>query len=211
MYLTKYRISSVNDDTNLNRSGGIHVISVAWSASFIAHAIRASWSLGCPPNLQLPSISANTEATGPSRMEPLQVYANEIDEAGLGRVIGCPTNDGHRILTADDKHRVMNNIIKLTQQSNPESQMQTLYVGDSPTDLRCILDADIGICMRDDPLTSEQLQLQQALARINVSTNRVTSLANQSRNKSDGKTIWFAFDFVEISEALSSVEFDTSE
>lgn len=54
-----------------------------------------------------------------------------------------------------------------------ESAPAVVYVGDSTTDLECLLAADVGICVRDEPMGSSQRELAETLERVGVKCVRL--------------------------------------
>ena len=78
-----------------------------------------------------------------------------------------------------------------------------IYVGDSATDLEALLAADVGICVRDDPMGGSQRELAETLRRIGV---QVVSIENGvSANKTAERTIYWASGYEQISKALATV------
>lgn len=64
-----------------------------------------------------------------------------------------------------------------------------LYVGDSVTDIECLLEADIGIVMSFKGTGN----LMETLGRFNISVLHISFWKPQP-----GKSIWFARDFKDI-------------
>jgi 2-hydroxy-3-keto-5-methylthiopentenyl-1-phosphate phosphatase len=50
---------------------------------------------------------------------------------------------------------------------------RTLYLGDSATDFDCLIAADVGICVRDEPMGSSQRELKETLERIGIVVSRL--------------------------------------
>ena len=185
--LTKFRLMQSVYNSQQNPCA-VHIISVAWSASFILAAIQESF-LKAINNSSMNAFSASTA---------IEVHANEINDTGSGTIEGSQICQGRRILTIGDKSRAMATVIDLHRQNNPEAQLRTLFVGDSQTDLQCLMEADIGICMRDQPVTSEQRQLQESLARLEVPVEHISTLRADSTRTSKQRKLYFAFNFEEI-------------
>lgn len=79
-------------------------------------------------------------------------------------------------------------------------RMRSVYVGDSPTDLACLLKADVGICVRDGVMTGEQRELRGILERIGVQCLHVGEF--EDRQLGDGsKRLWWAGDFDEVCQS----------
>lgn len=106
------------------------------------------------------------------KIEDIDVRANGIvggDEGRLSRYFeeGGRTGNGG-IWTAGDKRKVMDEMVKA---STNREDIVRVYVGDSMTDLGCLLAADVGICVRDVPedhMSNEQRQLKQTLERLEI-------------------------------------------
>lgn len=87
-----------------------------------------------------------------------------------------------------------------------------VYLGDSPTDLGCLLNADLGICVRDGDgdgdgkgaggMTSEQKALRGVLDRVGVDCRWIGEL--EGRKGAVGEEgewkgrLWWARDFDEV-------------
>jgi len=83
---------------------------------------------------------------------------------------------------------------------------QTVYVGDSVTDLECLMLVDVGICVRDEPLGSGQGALKEVLERLGVECKWIGEVGDLRRNcsglaaLSNGTKhgLWWARNFEEI-------------
>lgn len=197
--MTFLRITNLSESMLQTRVESIHVISVAWSAAFISHALQVSVQGDSPLKPAAPRTAPRVTAFQ-NPTTPISVYANDIDGHHLGLIIGCQAFDSRRIMTAGDKHQVMMRVIDHAQHERQGDQLRSVYVGDSTTDLRCILNADVGICMRDDPMTTEQLELAQALTRLRITVDRLS--ISSFKDGCTQKTIYFVNTFTELTSAL---------
>ncbi|KAG8534347.1 uncharacterized protein KY384_001191 [Bacidia gigantensis] len=185
-------------------TGVAYVISVAWSKRFIEHILRAS-----DPDMQVSRNAATFDA------ERIAVNANDIAEDGSGLIIGSKILTGRRILTSTDKLEVMRKLAgDFTENSLSAAKFQrikTIYVGDSMTDLECLMEADLSICIQDEPPTRDQEQLAQTLHRLGVALRPISQrrMATKDRKVDRSadwaeerltKTVWIAKDFEEISQ-----------
>ena len=174
----------------LGIDGKTHIISVAWSEDFIASCLEhsASKERELDPAHVLASVR-----------DDVAVHANTIDGVS-GRIEGSDRQHGGRlILTAKDKYDVMQNIISEDSRFESTDIPMTFYIGDSTTDLLCLLNVDVGVCIRDEPLTKEQEQLEETLQRLGVEVRPMyTLLGSLDRGWETGKVVWFARDFMEI-------------
>lgn len=64
-----------------------------------------------------------------------------------------------------------------------------IYVGDSTTDLECLLVAHLGICMQDEPLRSGQRDLSETLARIGVPTKKLADFDDEDQHSMHSRLI----------------------
>lgn len=144
----------------LNTSSVV-IISVAWSMTFIRACLKAASSKAYAELLKIDDIA---------------IYANEIVLDGSGRLRGLwPVDEERCILTASDKLSIMRLCLDNQVQRNSLRPIkQSVYAGDSTTDLLCLVHATLGICMRDEEPTTEQRQLAGTLQRLKVMTHSLT-------------------------------------
>ena len=111
----------------------MHVISVGWSARFIAKALAS-------------------EKGG--SYTPAGICANEVElDASSGKGTGrltksrdCTEAGRSGIRVAQDKQREMHRLIRSL---DPEAKQVVVYCGDSNTDLGALLEADVGLIFGD--------------------------------------------------------------
>lgn len=79
----------------------------------------------------------------------------------------------------------------------------SIYIGDSSTDLGCLVKADIGICLRNMPLGSGQKELAAILDRTGVEIKSIadTNVSKLLENRSKPCLFW-ATNFLEIRDWL---------
>ncbi len=165
--------------------GAVCVVSVAWSRRFVRGVLegwarREGWGGG----------------GGGWVVGGVEVRANEIEGGGLDRVFGAAGG----IWTAGDKVRVMRDVVEAAAAGDgggDESESRTIYIGDSTTDLACLLEADVGICIRDEAMTGEQRELQGTLKRVGVECLHVGRFRDGDV-EDGGKRLWWARDFEEV-------------
>jgi 2-hydroxy-3-keto-5-methylthiopentenyl-1-phosphate phosphatase len=169
----------------LHETGGyVSIISVNWSSEFIKAFLRKTMAV---EGWKSPSIA---------------VYANEIISDGNGRLNRHFADDDRGIWTAGDKKRV------LVEALNPQEQSvggKSVYVGDSATDLDCLLFVDIGICIRGEFMDDGQKALSDTLARLKIPCRwigeyREAYEGNEKPLKSFPQVLWWARDFQEITD-----------
>lgn len=83
-----------------------------------------------------------------------------------------------------------------------------VYVGDSPTDLQCLLAADLGICIRNDPLSSSSKELADVFARTGYEVPHVSDCKSWSDRhfKGDKSALLWARDFDEIADLFDRLQ-----
>jgi hypothetical protein len=141
-------------------------------------------------------IQACLGASGVTDIPTPSIFSNELDkidsgEPSTGVVIPVITNDGGLIMSSGDKLERMKRM--------RESKDQKVYVGDSWTDIECLLAADLGICIRDEPMGTSQKKLAEALTRLGVSCPRLEDY----RDADEWNVVW-ARDFAEIQDWIAS-------
>jgi len=172
-----------------SRGGDWGICSVSWSRSFVYGALQ---------NI-LPS-----EEPSDSTVMLARIRCNEINETEAEL---DPRFVPRLILTAHDKRIAMEQLLQqMEAEHKGDSNRQALsaYVGDSCTDLDCLLKADIGIFL-SPTLGDEQRILSQTFTRCNVPTDRLSSMSlSYLRKVIDGtlskKTIWWIERFEEITQ-----------
>jgi hypothetical protein len=125
----------------------LHILSVNWSRQFILSCLK----------------------TAGVHLDPEIVLANELEGIDEGKhSTGQISPDGSlKIIASDDK-------LRHRQQIMEEDPMPTVYVGDSWTDIECLLGVQLGICIQDEPLGSSQKKLAEAFKRLNVACPRLS-------------------------------------
>ena len=151
------------------------IISVHWSARFIRACLETA-----------------SEFHDANRTLSIKVLANEIDvTAGSGKLAGPAEQTNHGIRTASDKATVLEQEIDRSGRHRP-----SVYVGDSVGDLQCLLKADIGICVRHDPLSHEQQHLSTTLSDLGIDCDWIGQYTVQAFRVE--RQLWWAKDFQEV-------------
>lgn len=173
----------------------MQVISVNWSACFVRQVLR-----GCVQRAADAQDHASSQLS-----ERIQIYANEIPSlVGGGIQIGQTTQPGTKrpqpgsIRTSADKVSVLGSICDRYH----GWATVFVYVGDSTTDLECLMAADVGICVRDEPMGSGQKELAGTCERLGIEV-----LPIQDRKvftSSDARRLLWATDFEEIKDWLET-------
>lgn len=129
----------------------------------------------------------------------IEIRANEILGGESGKLDRCLGERG--IWTAGDKLVVMQQLVEKSTEMGVKPK--TVYIGDSPTDLACLLEADVGICIRDQLLSSEQKGLKETLERVGVASEHVSEygMRDGGLEEGEGMRLWWAADFDEVCES----------
>ena len=180
--------------------GMVDILSVNWSGNFIRALLRHEFG-------------------GAIDIDRIGLYSNEIDPSGTGRFSRVKwksqdhfvnhwlrdsdheDEDSRGIWTAQDKALVMRAVTATSKANN----MITIYVGDSKTDLRSIMEADIGVCIEDniDP-TAEQVSLKEVFDRLAIDRIPIGNslYVGEKRSKDQDQLVYHAQDFNEVRKAL---------
>ena len=125
-----------------------------------------------------------------------------LEAAGLGVDVVC--NDvllgeaGEQgLYVAADKLRCLRRLVSISEEGGEGGRPWVIYVGDSVTDLECLLEADVGIVMRDEgALGSEQRELREVVGRAGVGTYWVGEFGEVQTGEE--RVLWWARDFEEV-------------
>lgn len=173
-------------------NGIVDILSVNWSGNFIRSLLRHEF---------LDKID----------VDRLRIYANEINPSGTGRISRIESINGDQLKifwpepgstaydkskglwTQGDKVEVMRSIAR----GSETGRMMTVYVGDSKTDLGCIMEADLGICMRHDNDPSEEaIDLIEVLDRLHTKQTSIDRFSKgDTCSENSVGVVWFANDF----------------
>ena len=80
-----------------------------------------------------------------------------------------------------------------------ETTAPKVYIGDSWTDIESLLAADLGICIRDDPMGSSQRKLAEALERLSIPCPRL-----RDWEQNDEPSVVWVSDFGEIMDWIET-------
>jgi thiamine phosphate phosphatase / amino-HMP aminohydrolase len=182
--------------SSVQRSGGrVGILSVSWSSTFIRETLRNAAQQSTP------------EGERPN-LDVMEIWANDIemngDGEGSGRLTRWFESEHRGIWTGGDKARVLREII--AREADAEKNSKAMYVGDSVSDLECMVEADIGICVRDDEMTTEQRGLEEVLRRLCIGCKHISGECS-SGLESEGRAreLWYARDFKEIVNSWNRV------
>ncbi|KAL8838290.1 MAG: hypothetical protein Q9170_002187 [Blastenia crenularia] len=149
----------------LQGGGKLGIVSVGWSGEFIRGCLRTATAIE-ETNVQ------GEEGVGQAvDVAGINIRANEILCGAEGKMSRYFEEEGKEgdggIWTARDKRRVMEDVVRDESRGR---ETVVVYLGDSVTDLECLLSADVGICVRNaGEMSSEQNELEQTLMRLGIS------------------------------------------
>jgi hypothetical protein len=189
----------------------VDVLSVNWSQQFIAMCLNASNAALAPnPQFDLRHTANSHAKIGLSKSQQLRehitstagqdyadtqpfampIYANELALRQSGRP---------RLVSSDDKLYYLQRLRRI----NPYTMkpIPIVYLGDGWMDLECLLAADMGICIRDTPLTTSQEQLQGSLNRLGIRCPHVSDW-----DECDEWAVAWAQDFREVESWMEQME-----
>ncbi|KAL1595939.1 hypothetical protein SLS60_009629 [Paraconiothyrium brasiliense] len=164
----------------------LSIISVNWSATFVRSCLQTALS--------------RSSASDAKVMGSIPIFANELP---LEEVQRTPY-----ICTSADK-------LARFEEVRREDDCTTVYVGDSATDFGCLVAADMGICVRDDPMGSGQKELKGILERLGFEVSRLTPVASINskggngvdggdRERRDKQKIWWVADLDEVAKFVEN-------
>jgi len=175
--------------------GKVGIVSVAWSRRFISRVL---------------ALCGRMEGGADVHAGDVEIRANEIEGDASGRLERCLGN-GRGIWTAGDKVELMDGLVDAFMvmdsgrvDGGVDRQPKVIYIGDSTTDLACLLKAEVGICVRDKPLGEEQRGLKETLVRIGVACLHVGKFVKRGRDvggMGGRNRLWWATDFHEVCES----------
>ncbi|CAD0110256.1 unnamed protein product [Aureobasidium uvarum] len=182
-------------------SNAVSILSVNWSARFIRQSLLSASS-----TLESKSLH--------SYIKTMDINANEIsnldDAAGSDGTLSKDSSTGIR--TSADKlcHLPARCQQKLDQCATRDvmsrEQEIVVYIGDSATDLEALLAADVGVCIRDEPMGSSQRELSETLHRIGVVVRSIDE-GIDLKQATDGQMVAYsAYGFDQVVKALSELD-----
>jgi hypothetical protein len=174
------------DSTSPESISSISILSVNWSESFIRASLKAAASNSVPNDSLLPTL------------EKLAIAANEI--SGLHE----PEGSSGRLTEAN--HAIIRTSFDKLQNFPSQQGLFSIYVGDSPTDFDCLLAADLGICIRDEPMGSSARTLAETMSRVGQVVEHVDSMKTWEQLNTPKPNVLWAKDLSEIVSLLNRLQ-----
>ncbi|KAL8971995.1 MAG: hypothetical protein Q9197_002988 [Variospora fuerteventurae] len=181
----------------LKDGGEVGVVSVGWSAEFIRWCLKTGLE------------ASKEEGKEGVKVEDIDVRANEVLDWEDGKLRRYFEEEGRGgeggIWTARDKRKVVD---EMAVKEGDGKKRVVVYVGDSVTDLECLLSANVGFCVRDEVESDEQIELKQSLGRLGVGCSHfdIMTPANLSDfvrrgGSADGSSVWWDCGFPSLSRS----------
>jgi hypothetical protein len=171
----------------------VSIVSANWSQLFILECLKAS---KCPMDLSIPSEPGEPRSGLP---HTIRIYANEIQgihlEEGSSGLLTHP--NGRDFRTSDDKSKWISDCVEAKAREIEPPVM--IYFGDSMGDFDALLDADLGVCLRNNPPSRAQQGLLDTFERLGL---RVPHISETGQNESD--SIVWASNFQEVLQVLQT-------
>jgi 2-hydroxy-3-keto-5-methylthiopentenyl-1-phosphate phosphatase len=162
----------------------LSILSVNWSETFIRASLKAAAD----------NVEHHKRDALHRQIDTLEIHTNEID--GLDAPEG---SSGH--LSSDSRPSIRTSADKLQHFKRLPDYMN-VYVGDSATDYDCLLAADVGLCMRDEPLGSSQQALASALGRTGHHVQHISNVALSNAEDAQTPLLLCVEDFLELGRFL---------
>lgn len=142
----------------------VEIISVNWSECFIRESLKAKDAERHIYDVS--QVKSPVHEMANKFLAELPIFANQFipEDPGL--------ESSQTIYTSDDKRKILQqqrSSLPLSDLvADQDMSLLLVYVGDSATDFDCLLEANIGVVIQDDPLSSSQRELQEILLRTGV-------------------------------------------
>ena len=168
----------------------VAILSVAWSP----HWIRSLLNAAVRQEQQALPLSHSEKHQLLDMIDGLLIQCNDV------QATPAPSDEVGEsgIYVSSDKLRILDELREAYEDVNGGEHLAwTVYVGDSLTDLECLLAAHVGIIMRDEEtMGSEQRALEDSLARLDIATYWIGDFGQIQT--AEGLVLWWARDFDEV-------------
>ncbi|KAF1984640.1 hypothetical protein K402DRAFT_395656 [Aulographum hederae CBS 113979] len=189
----------------------LSILSVNWSTSFIRGVLRAAVEKEVGGEKERSGLEMGEEEVERVRVlvDGIAIYANELQ--GLDAVGGSSgrittdAEDTGGIRTSADKVAVIRRLkqeIEQEMQNDRDGSKEEVggknveyreeaaivYVGDSTTDFDALIEADVGVCIRDEPMGRAQMELHEVLERLGVRVKHIEETGDSG--KEEGGRYW---------------------
>ena len=171
------------------RKVSVQIVSVNWSRTFIHEVLKHSLSEN---EITEDALSA---------IDSIDIYANELPSLKASWDMNSDLLP-NGLLTSQHKVSLLKDLEQqhIGIESEGYETPITIYVGDSITDLACLCQADIGICIRAEPITSSQKELAATCERLGVAVQALSEVHGSSARPT--RSLYYVEDFCEIYDWL---------
>lgn len=169
----------------------IGILSVNWSETFIRASLQAAASRSGLDDRLLPALGN------------LPIAANEIN--------GIYEPGGSSGRLTDANHAIIRTSFDKLSNFPSRQGFLNIYVGDSATDFDCLLAADLGICIRDDPMGSSAQTLAETISRVGHMVPHVDDMKNWQQLETSKSNLLWAQDLDQIVSLLGRLQEETTE
>lgn len=160
-------------DSKTHASFKLDVLSVNWSRTWVVGCLRAA-----APAAAAATSAHSTEEHEKQSVDPVRAWAVTANEIpSIAHPITTPstsrlaTNEDSSLVTPPSTRpahsiRVSADKLAYFRHGHADNRYMRVYIGDSPTDIECLLDAHVGICIRDADVGSGQRELKRTLEEV---------------------------------------------
>lgn len=92
-----------------------------------------------------------------------------------------------------------------SENENEDEKAMVVYIGDSATDLECLVAADVGVCIRDAPMGGSQRELAETCERVGVEVQDLRRLTHGEmviEKERGGRRLWWVDGLERVREVL---------
>lgn len=174
------------DGSSPRMISNISILSVNWSESFIRASLKAAATASVPNSSLLPAL------------DYLAIAANEISD------LHEPGGSSGRL--TDATHAIIRTSFDKLENFPSRQEYLNIYVGDSATDFDCLLAADLGICIRDDPMSSSAKTLAETMSRVGHVVQHIDIMKTWQQLDGSKSNVFWAHDINEIVSLLDRLQ-----
>ncbi|KAI9818140.1 MAG: hypothetical protein M1827_000765 [Pycnora praestabilis] len=177
--------------------GEVGVVSVNWSRMFIRRCMVHAAGVVREEGKQ--AVERLEEVLSTITIRTNEIEGLEDEEGGIGTMSRYFKDEGEGIWTAADKERVLNELLGDRSHVGRQGETLSVYVGDSATDLCCLMRTHVGVVIRDQPIKSGQKDLKRICERLSINVRPIAEYGDHCLSDSNaGKSLWWAGDFNQI-------------
>ena len=163
----------------------VSVVSISWSRRWILECLVAA---GLSRRQDEVFSEKDVGGTTTEReVSETQVKCSEIFSNEIGEFTEDHIDHDYRWHYASLVHDSGNKLhVQQQIRKKLDDESLLIYIGDSVTDLECLVEADFGICLRSTPMTRGQQELALTCERLGIPTIDIDQLPQAVTSDSDG-------------------------